>query len=90
MVMRLGWAAAAGLRCGLRRRAQQRLRARQEHVAGLGQPGALRRAVQQAHAQLLLQAPDLPAQRRLRDAQSGGCATEMSVLGHHDEVPDQP
>src|SRR6185503_14405697 len=48
------------------------------------------RAVEQARAQLLLQAADLPAQRRLRDAQLGRGAAEVLVVGHRIEVSDQP
>ena len=56
---------------------------------GLGQPGALRGAVEQAGAELLLQAADLAAQRRLRDEQVGGGAAEVAVRGDDGEVPDQ-
>jgi hypothetical protein len=43
-------------------RAQQCFRARQEDLAGLGEPGALRGAVEQLRAELLLELADLPAQ----------------------------
>jgi len=49
----------------------------------------LRRAVKQAHAYQLLQTTDLPAQRRLRDAQRRRGPTEVAMLGHRNEVPDQ-
>ena len=75
---------------GLGGRAEQRLRAGQEDLAGLGEPGALRGAVEQAGAELLLEAADLPAQRRLRDAQLGGGAAEVPVLGDGGEVAHQP
>jgi hypothetical protein len=75
---------------GLGGRAQQRLGPGQEDRARLGQPGTLRRAIQQSDAQLLLEAANLPAQRRLRDAQRRGRAAEVAVLGHHDEVSDEP
>ena len=75
---------------GLGGRAQQCLRARQEDLAGLGEPGALRGAVEQLRAELLLELADLPAQRRLRDAQLGGGAAEVPVLGDGGEVPHQP
>ena len=78
-----------GLRRGLSGRAQQRFGSRQEHFAGLCEPGALRGAIQQPDAELLLEAPDLPAQRRLRDPQRRRGATEVPVFGHHHEVPDQ-
>ena len=78
-----------GLRGGSGGRAQQGLGPRQEDLAGFGEPRALRRAIQQPDTQLLLQAPDLSAQRRLRDLQGGGRATEVLVFGHDDEVPDQ-
>jgi hypothetical protein len=47
---------------GLSGRAQQRLGSGQEDVPGLGEPAALRGAVDQAGAQLLFQAADLAAQ----------------------------
>ena len=50
----------------------------------------MRGAVQQAGAELLFQAADLPAQRRLGDKQGGGGAAEVPVLGDDGEVPDQP
>ena len=53
-----------------------------------GPSGALRRAVQQPDAELVFQAANLPTQRRLRNAQRGGRAAEVPMLGHHDEVPD--
>ena len=75
---------------GLGGRAQQRPGAGQEHLARLGEPGALRGAVEQAGAELLFEAADLSAQRRLGDAQVGGGAAEVPVLGDGDEVPHQP
>lgn len=59
---------------------------RQEHLTGLGETAALRGAVQEPGAQLLLQAPDLAAQGRLGDAQGLGGASEVQVLGDHGEV----
>ena len=41
-------------------------------------------------AELLLELADLPAQRRLRDAQLGGGAAEVPMLGDGGEVPHQP
>jgi hypothetical protein len=78
-----------GLRRGLGRRTQQRLGPRQEHLTRLGQPGALRCAVEKADAELVFQAANLPTQRRLRNTQRAGRAAEVPVLGHHNEVPDQ-
>jgi hypothetical protein len=37
----------------------------------------------------VLQAANLPTQRRLRNAQRGGRAAEVLVLGDHNEVADQ-
>lgn len=58
-------------------------------LAGLGQQGALWRAVEQADAEPILQALDLTAQRRLSQVQLGGGPAEVQVLGHDGEVPDQ-
>ena len=63
---------------------------RQEDLAGLGEPAALRGAVQQPGAQLLFQVADLAAQRRLRDAEGFGGAAEVPVFGDDGEVPHQP
>ena len=86
----------AGLGCGpsLRggpcRSAQQRFCRRQEDLAGLGESGALRGAIQQPRAQLLFEPTDLSAQRRLRHPQGSGGAAEVPVIGHHHEVAHQP
>ncbi len=62
----------------------------QEDLPGLGEPAALRRAVQQAGAHLTFEAADLPAQGRLGDAEGGGGAAEVPVLGDGGEVAHQP
>lgn len=90
MVIRLGsaaarvWAAASG------GGPQQRLGPGQEDLPGLGEPAALRGAVEEPGAQLLLQAADLPAQRRLIDVEDLGGTAEVQVLGDDGEVPHQP
>jgi hypothetical protein len=68
-----------GARGGLGGCPQQRLGLRQEDLAGLGEPAALRGAVQQPGAQLLFEVPDLPAQGRLGNAESFGGAAEVPI-----------
>ena len=85
-----GLRGGAGARRGLGCRAQQRPGEREKHLPGLGQPAALRGAVEQPGPQLLLEAADLPAQRRLGEMQSGGGAAEVPVLGDDREVAHQP
>jgi hypothetical protein len=50
----------------------------------------LRRTVQQASTQLLLEPADLAAEGGLRDAEVIRGATEMPMIGDRDEVPHQP
>lgn len=57
----------------------------QEFPARRGEGDASRLAVEQRVADLVLQAPDLLAQRRLCDAQSGGGVAEVQFLGEYDE-----
>ena len=90
MVIRLGWAAARVRAAAWAAERSSALARGQEDLPGLGEPGALRGAVQQAGAQLLLEAADLPAQRRLGEVQGGGGAAEVPVLGDDGEVPHQP
>ena len=85
MMTRLGWAAARVAAAAWAGRAEQRPGPRQEHLARLGEPGALRGAVEQPGAELLLEAADLTAQRRLRDQQDGGGAAEVPLLGDNGE-----
>src|SRR5262245_5186736 len=64
----------------------ERVAAASEHVVARGgetHPAA--RAVEQPHAQLGLQVPDLPRQCRLRDVQPRRCAGEAFGLGNRDE-----
>jgi hypothetical protein len=75
---------------GLSRGPQQRLRARQEHLAGFGESDTLRAAVEQPGTKILLQMPDLPAEGRLGDMQGGRGAAEVPVVGDHGELPHQP
>lgn len=50
-----------------------------------GEGDVSRLAAEQRMADLVLQAPDLLAQRRLGDAQAGGRAAEVEFLGEYDE-----
>jgi hypothetical protein len=75
---------------GLGGGAQQCPGAGQEGLAGLGEPGAPRGPVEQAGAKLGFKAADLPAKRRLGDAQLGGGPAEVPVGGDDGEVPHQP
>jgi hypothetical protein len=69
-----------------------------EHLHGLfvEEPAVLREvgragaALDQRHAQLLLQLLDLPAQRRLCDVQALRGAGEAPFARHRDEVPEVP
>ena len=54
-------------------------------VAGVGQGNAARRAVQQAHAEALLELPHRVAERRGRDVEPGRRDPETEVLGDGDE-----
>lgn len=78
-----------GLGGGLGGGAQQRLGARQKHLPGLREPGALRCTVQQPGPQLFLQPPDLTTQGRLGDVQRLGGTAEVTLLGDGDEVPHE-
>ena len=85
-----GLGGGPGPRRGLDGGPQQCLGRRQEDLPGLGELAALRGPVQQARAELLLQALDLPAQRRLGEVQRGGGAAEVPVFGDDGEVAHQP
>ncbi|MNN04923.1 hypothetical protein D3C81_1176640 [compost metagenome] len=58
----------------------------QEQPAGLAQRHSAVGALEQAHAQLLLQRLDLLAQRRLGNAQLQGGAAEVQLFGNGDEI----
>jgi hypothetical protein len=75
---------------GLVRRAQQRLGEREKDRSGLGELNSLRGAVEQACAQLLFQTGDLATERRLSEVHGFGRASEVPVLGHGRETPQQP
>ena len=60
--------------------------ARDEQVAGLRHRDLARRALDERHAELGLEAADLLRQRRLRDVLAGGSAGEMALVGERDEV----
>src|SRR5262249_60208644 len=61
-------------------------------LAGLGEPAAARRcrrdvpprALEDAHAELLLERRDAAAERRLADLQRGGGTAEVAVARQHD------
>jgi hypothetical protein len=50
--------------------------------ASLGQPDFPLRSVKQRDSKLLLELPDLPAQRRLADTQTRSRAAEVQLLCH--------
>jgi hypothetical protein len=58
---------------------------RKEFSACRGESDTSWSAAEQCVADLVLQAPDLLAQWRLGDAQTGGSASEVEFLGEHDE-----
>ena len=60
-----------------------------QHAALLGQHQRARPALEQGDAQVLLQRPDLPADRRLRDEQLLGRLGEAEVAGRGLEALDQ-
>jgi hypothetical protein len=60
-----------------------------EHgVAGVCQRDAPLGAVEEPHAELLLELPNLLAHGRLRDVQALRGPAEVQLLGDRDEVPD--
>ncbi|KOQ36381.1 hypothetical protein ABW37_27645 [Achromobacter xylosoxidans] len=61
-------------------------RVAQEAAAGGAQFDLAAAALEQRHAQVLLQQLDLARQRRLRHAQALGGAAEVQFLGHGDEA----
>ncbi len=79
-----------GGRRGLGGGTQQGRRERQEHLSGLGEPGALRGAVEQPGPHLLFEAADLPAQRGLGEVQVRGGPAEVPVPGDDGERAHQP
>ena len=71
---------------GLVDRREDRPRVPEEALARGQQLHAPRRAQEQRRAELVLQAADLPAQRRLRDMQAPRGTTDVLLLGDGDEV----
>nr|WP_245642598.1 hypothetical protein [Nonomuraea candida] len=69
---------------------QQLLCLGQESRARSGQAAPLGGALQQTHAESVLQALDLTAQGRLGDTQFLGRPGEVQLLSDDREVPDQP
>jgi hypothetical protein len=74
---------------GLAGGTQQGPGARQEDLARRAERGAVGRAVEQARPELGLEASDLAAERWLGDEQLGCGPSEVLVLGHGDEVPNE-
>ena len=58
----------------------------EEALPGVGEFGAARISLEQAHAKLPLQRRDLPRQRRLADVQALGGAAEMQRFGQRHEI----
>ena len=65
---------------------EQRTGVGQQLSAGVGQRYAVAIPGEQQGAEILLQRPDLAAERRLRDMQLIGGAAEVQPVGHGDEV----
>ena len=65
-------------------------RAFQEMLASLGERYVAFITIEQAGTELLLQCPNLCAQRRLRNVQAFGCPREIQLLGNSDKVVDSP
>lgn len=61
---------------------------REKGPAGDGKLHPTRQPVEQGHPEFGLQQLDLPAERRLGDADTLGGAAEMLLLGHGDEISD--
>jgi hypothetical protein len=57
----------------------------EERLALRQEAHARSRAREQAHAELVLEAPDPPRERRLRDVQPSRRTTHVPFLGHRDE-----
>ena len=70
---------------GFLRQPHQPLRVLAQHAAGLGERPLLGRSIEQALAQLVLQAPDGLAHRRLRAVQLGGRPRETALRRHGQE-----
>ena len=62
----------------------------EQRLAGLGELDAARRAVEQRHADLLLEPGDRGAQRLLGDVHAARGAREVQLLGDGDEVAQVP
>jgi hypothetical protein len=71
-------------------RGEDRARACEQHLAGGRKLDAARRAVQERHAELGLEPPDLLRERRLGDVQALGGAAEVALLGDRDERAEMP
>ena len=71
-------------------RAQRGAGRLQQRLAGLRELHAAGRALQQRHAELLLEPGDRGAERLLGDVHAGGRAREVQLLGDGDEVAQVP
>ena len=65
---------------------QRPARAGDEQLAGLRHRDAARRALDERHAELRLEAADLLRERRLRDVLARGGAREVALVGERDEI----
>jgi hypothetical protein len=66
--------------------AQQRSPSFRHRGAGVGDPDLARAAVEEPHAQLFLELPDLRAQHLLRNALTRCRAREVELLGDGDRI----
>jgi hypothetical protein len=65
-------------------------RFRQERPAGIGELYLSRGAQQKLHLDLFLQLADLLTERRLRDVEPLGRATEVELIGQRHEIAEVP
>jgi hypothetical protein len=75
--------------CGTLCLVQQAATLDQERLAGRSESNAPTCSLEEANAELVFEAPNLMAQRRLRDAKSSGGATEVELFCNRDEVLHQ-
>ena len=70
-----------------RRRLERATRLRHDLRADLGHEHALLAALEEVHAQLVLDVADRRREARLADEAAPGRAAEVALLGDRDEVP---
>jgi isoquinoline 1-oxidoreductase subunit alpha len=80
----------AGSRDRIRPAADGNARLVKERATSFGQPDATAVALQQRYADLLFEALNAQAERRLRHVQLRGCAPEMQLFGDRDEATHRP